>query len=317
MKKALVTGAGGFVGSHLVEHLLNNGISVTAIVHPAHPSNNLKSLVGKIVIEPADLTRKNSLKKLLGDNFDYIFHLAAFASPAQSFTDPQNTLKNNVFSQVYLLELLVKKKSRSKILIVGSAEEYGNVGRKYLPVNENTPFMPMSPYAVSKIAQDMIGYQYFLNYGLNIIRVRPFNHIGPRQSDAFVVPAFASQIASLEKVGKGEIKVGNLNKWRDFTDVRDIVKAYLLALQKGKVGEVYNLGSGKAIKIADILKKLVSFSKTSIKVQEDKSRLRTSDVEKIYCDFSKFNKDTGWRPTISIEQTLFDTIEFERNKLKK
>lgn len=316
MKKALVTGAAGFVGSHLVEHLLKKSIHVTAIVHPNHTAENLKGLMEKIAVEALNLTKQKSLKKITSKKFDYIFHLAAFSSPADSFKNPEATLKNNIFSQINLLGAFSKKKSKSKILIIGSSDEYGNVDKKYLPVNEDTPLEPTSPYAVSKVAQDMLGYQYFFNYGLNIVRVRPFNHIGPRQSNTFVVPAFASQIAALEKVGQGSIKVGNLNTWRDFTDVRDIVRAYLLALEKGKVGEVYNLGSGRLVKIADILKRLISLSKAKVKIIEDESKMRIMDTQKMYCDFSKFKRDTGWEPNIPIMQTLFDTIEYERQKIK-
>lgn len=315
MKTAIITGAGGFVGSHLTEHLLKKSIKVTAIVHPKHSDENLKNVKSKISITKIDLTNKKSLKKIYFKDADYIFHLAAFSSPAESFKDPASTLKNNIFSQLNLLEHLTSINCKAKILIVGSADEYGNVDKKNLPVNESTPLAPNSPYAVSKVAQDILGYQFFTNYGLLVVRVRPFNHIGPRQSTHFVVPSFASQIAKIEKERRGYLKVGHLNTWRDFTDVRDIVKGYLLALDKGVKGEVYNLGSGRAIRIADILSKLISFSKEKIKVVEDKKLLRPTDISKIYCDFSKIHEATGWTPEISIDQTLFDTIEYERSKL--
>ena len=188
-----------------------------------------------------------------------------------------------------------------------------------MPVDENTPLAPISPYAVSKVAQDMLGLQFFLHYKLHVVRVRPFNHIGPRQSKSFVVSSFASQIVTIEQNKKslpagrqGEISVGNLQTWRDFTDVRDMVRAYLLALEKGVAGDVYNIGSGKATKIADILRKLMSFSKAKIKIRRDKNLFRPADVAKIYCDYSKFKRQTGWAPKIPIDVTLFDTIEFER-----
>ena len=184
-----------------------------------------------------------------------------------------------------------------------------------MPIRESTPLAPLSPYAVSKVAQDLLGYQFFLNHGLQVIRVRPFNHIGPGQSTIFVVPAFASQIARLEKRGRGQIKVGNLQSFRDFTDVRDIVRAYFTVLEKGEAGEVYNVGSGIAYKIADILKKLTSLSKIRVDMVVDKRLFRPTGVEKIYCDFSKLQKATGWKPQIPIETSLFDTIEYERKKL--
>ncbi len=316
MKKALITGAAGFVGSHLTEYLNKNNIQVTTLIHPKHSIENLKQFTKKISKIEIDLLKKRSLKKIDFKDYNYLFHLAAFSSPAQSFHYPQLTLKNNIFGQINLLEEVARQKSKVKILIVGSADEYGDVEKKYLPVNEDTPLAPTSPYAVSKVAQDMLGYQFFLNNGLNIVRVRPFNHIGPRQSTKFVVPAFASQIAKIETIGKGIIKVGNLNTWRDITDVRDIVKAYLLALDKGRVGDVYNLGSAKAVRIADILTKLISLSSVEVKIVQDRSLFRKVEIQRIYCDYSKFKKDTGWEPTIPLEKTLFDTIEYERDKIK-
>ncbi len=317
MKKALITGISGFVGSHLTELLLSCDIKVNGVAHPDHGTYHISDLLQDIVLYRGDLQDKNFVNKiLLENNFDYIFHLAAYPSPPQSFKDPKGTIENNLFSQLNLLEAISQSKSAAKILIVGSSDEYGNVEKKYLPVDENTPLAPTTPYAVSKIAQDFLGLQYFLHKRLNVIRVRPFNHIGPRQSTNFVVPAFASQIAQLEKTGGGQIKTGNLETSRDFTDVRDMVKAYLLALEKGKVGEVYNLGSSHSYKIADILKKLLSFSKVNIEVKTEKSLLRNQDIGNVYCDFTKFKKDTGWQPTIQIDKTLFDTIEYERNKLK-
>lgn len=315
MKKALVTGAAGFVGSHLIEHLLENNIAVTAIIHPKHSSNNIDPLKNKISVYEADLTQKKEFNKIKNWNYNYVFHLAAFSSPHDSFKKPQDTIKNNVFCQLSLLEQLKGNKSNAKILIVGSADEYGDVDQKYLPVNEDAPLSPTSPYAVSKVAQDLLGYQYFLNYGLNIVRVRPFNHIGPRQSHQFVVASFANQIAMAERKGGGAIKVGNLESFRDFTDVRDIVNAYLLALENGDAGEVYNIGSGNAYKISDILNKLIKISTVKIEVKQEKGRVRKSDIKKIYCDYSKFKSKTGWQPTINIDTTLFDTIEYERKNL--
>lgn len=317
MKKALITGAAGFVGSHLSEHLVANGIEVYGLIHPEHSPQHTKSLEKKIKIIKCDILKKKDLENILSSqDFEYIFHLAAFSSPPQSFLIPKETLENNIVGELNLLEILAQIASSAKILIVGSADEYGTATKKYLPINEDAPLAPTSPYAVSKIAQDMLGLQYYLCHKLNTIRVRPFNHIGPGQSKAFVVPAFASQIAKLEKAGGGEILVGNLNSWRDFTDVRDMVKAYLLALQKGNPGDVYNIGSGKAYKIADILKELISFSKVEITVKKDQKLMRDIDIEKISCDFSKFKKQTGWYPKIPITKTLFDTIEYERQMVK-
>ena len=316
MKRALITGIAGFAGSHLSEHLLSEKISVYGFYHPRHSTGNLATIKNKIALIDCDLQDKKRVQeqiKLIEP--DYVFHLAAFSSPADSFLRPQKTLMNNILSQLNLLQSLVKVKSKARILIVGSADEYGNIKKEDLPAKEDTPLSPLSPYAVSKVAQDLLGLQFFLHHNLHIVRVRPFNHIGPRQSPNFVVSAFASQIAKLEQNGGGRIKVGDLTSWRDLTDVRDMVRAYFLALAKCLPGEVYNIGSGKAVKIADVLKMLLSTTSSKIKVKQEKKLLRRGDIKIIYCDYSKFAKITGWQPKIPLMMTLSDTIDYERNKL--
>lgn len=318
MKKALITGIGGFVGGYLTDYLLSKKISVIGFTHPNHFSPNTEKLKQKIHLIECDVLDKNSVDKYLKNlSLHYVFHLAAFSSPPKSWENPKETLENNIIGQLNILEALAKKKSTAKILIIGSADEYGHVDEKNLPINESTPLNPDTPYAVSKVAQDLLGKQFFLHFGLKIIRVRPFNHTGPGQSTEFVIPAFAKQIAQIEQSGIGEIKVGNLNTYRDFTDVRDMVKAYLLALEKCKFGDVYNIGSGKSYKISDILKKLISLSSTKIKVVRDKKLIRSIDTAKKYCDYSKFHAQTGWKVEIPIEKTLSDTINYERNRLSQ
>ena len=314
MRKALITGIGGFVGGHLTDHLISQKIAVTGFIHPSHHSHNLDNLKKKANLVECDILNKQLIAKKLSNSFDCIFHLAAFSSPSKSFENSKETLENNILGELNLLEALKKINSKAKILIVGSSDEYGDINHNRL-VNEEFPLNPSSPYAVSKVAQDLLGWQYFLNYGLQIVRVRPFNHIGPGQSTAFVVSAFASRIAQLEKKGGGIMRVGNLDAYRDFTDVRDMVRAYLLALEKGKLGEVYNIGLGKLYKISDIFKKLISLSKVKVKEKQDKTLHRSSDTNKITCDYSKFKKKTNWKPSIPIEKTLSDTINYERERL--
>lgn len=315
MKKALVTGAGGFAGSFLTQLLLSKNIVVSGLVLPGHDFPNDEHF-NKIQKIECDLMDKKHIATIIkSEEFDYIFNLAAFSSASGSFSKPRETLENNIFSELNLLEALSAVKSKAKILIISSADIYGEVEEEQLPIKEETPLGPRSPYAVSKVAQDFLAYQFFLNSNLQIIRVRPFNHIGPGQSTSFVVPDFASQIAKLEQIGGGEIFVGNVDTFRDFSDVRDMVRAYHLAIEKGKVGEVYNIGSGRAYKIKDILGKLMSFSKVKIKIVKDTKLIRKSDIKKIYCDASKFKRITGWDIQIPIEKSLFDTIEYERQKL--
>jgi len=203
-------------------------------------------------------------------------------------------------------------------LVVGSADEYGMVRPEELPIDEDTPLRPHNPYAVSKVVQDMLGYQYFASHGLHVVRVRPFNHIGPRQSPAFVTAAFAKQIAEAE-AGRNPpiVKVGNLEAKRDFTDVRDMVAAYHLALSKGEPGEVYNIGSGIARSIEEVLDILLAESKIELTVQEDPARLRPSEVPMVACDARKFRACTGWEPHIPLEESLRDTLDYWREEVEE
>lgn len=318
MKKALISGITGFAGSHLAQYLLDRNFSVSGFYHPKHPTDNISSIKSKLNLIPADILDAKRVAQSIKTTLpDYVFHLAAFSSPSASFTNPRETLENNINGQINILEALKAIKSKAKILVIGSADEYGKVNEKDLPLNEDAPLSPLSPYAVSKVAQDLLGFQFYLTEGLNIVRVRPFNHIGPRQSCAFAIPSFAAQIAQIEKNGPRTLKAGNLENKRDFTDVRDMVRAYLLALEKGEPGEVYNIGSGKAVKIADILSKMISLAKVRINVERDRSRIPPVDIKIIYANYSKFKNKTGWSPKIPLETTLFDTIEYEREKLRK
>jgi GDP-4-dehydro-6-deoxy-D-mannose reductase len=206
---------------------------------------------------------------------------------------------------------------KARILVVGSNEEYGLVGEDELPIKEANPLRPTSPYAVSKVAQDMLGLQYHLSHGLQTIRVRPFNHIGPRQSEQFVAPAFAKQIAEIEAgIRPPVVKVGNLEARRDFTDVRDIVRAYYLIITKGKQGEVYNIGSGVPRSIRELLNTLLSFSEAEIEVKQDPSLLRPLDVPVSYCDYGKLKECTGWEPTIPFEESLKEVLNYWRMRVK-
>lgn len=317
MTKALVTGIAGFAGSHLAEHLLKNNISVFGFYHPSHPTQNIEKIKSRLTLVDCNiLDSKKVLTEITRIRPDMVFHLAAFSSPSKSFINPRETLENNVSGQINILDALEKIQSKARILIIGSSDEYGNVDKKNLPANEQTPFAPISPYAVSKVTQDILALQYFLHNNLDIVRVRPFPHIGPRQSIDFVVPAFASQIAKIEKSGKGTMSVGNLETFRDFTDVRDVVASYLLALKRGKSGDVYNIGSGELVKIKKILDMLLSMSKAEIKVKRSAKSSHKSDVQSIYCDNTKFKDATGWEPKIPLSKTLSDTINYERERVK-
>ena len=298
-KKILITGASGFAGSYLTEYLVgkNDDNQLYGTYLSEESLKNLEAVKDRINLIRLDLSDEKETFELVGKiRPDIIFHLAAMASGADSFSSPAETIINNVRSQISLLEAVRKVNLiDSRVLIISSGEVYGNVGKSSLPINEEVSFRPTNPYAVSKLTQDFLGLQYFLSYNLKIIRVRPFNHIGPRQSPGFVVSAFSKKIAEIEK-GKrnGLLTVGNLEAKRDFTDVRDMVKAYDLTISKGEPGEVYNLGSGIGYKISDILDKLLSLSKVKIRVEIDKSLFRPIDDPELICDATKFKQLTGW-----------------------
>jgi GDP-4-dehydro-6-deoxy-D-mannose reductase len=244
---------------------------------------------------------------------DYVFHLAAQAFVPASWQDPWSTLENNIRGQLNVLLATLSAEPPPHVLVVGSAEEYGLVAPDELPVRETNLLRPYSPYAVSKVAQDMLGYQYHASHNLPVVRVRPFHHIGPGQSPAFVASDFAKQIAEAE-AGLRELVmyVGNLEARRDFTDVRDMVRAYYLAVTQGEPGEVYNIGAERSYSIREVLDMLLTFSTVPIRVEQDPGRLRPSDVPELLCDCSRFRARTGWRAQIPLERTLEDTLDYWR-----
>jgi GDP-4-dehydro-6-deoxy-D-mannose reductase len=264
----------------------------------------------------ADLRGRDNVQSLVEETKpDCIFHLAAQSFVPSSFADPWDTLENNILSELNLLEAVRRSGRDVRFLVVGSNEEYGAPEPGELPQTEQNPLRPNNPYAVSKVGQDFLGLQYHLAYGLQVVRVRPFNHTGPGQSPRFVVPAFASQIARIE-VGLQEpvMRVGNLDAARDFVDVRDIVRAYHLAVTRGEPGDVYNLASGLPQSIKALLETLLSYSETAIRVERDPERYRPVDVPVVYGSAEKFYRRTGWEPQIPFEQTLRDTLAYWREQ---
>lgn len=311
--KAYITGISGFAGSFLAELLLEKDYEVYG-THVSDDIKNLEHIKNDLHLEKVNLLELDSIKDSISKSSpDVVYHLAALTSPAQSFNEPDLVVTNNITAELNLLESIRLSSASPRVLIVSSAEVYGLILPENLPVNEKTELRPSSPYAVSKIAQDYLGLQYSLSYGMDIVRVRPFNHIGPRQTPQFVVAAFARQIAEIEKQHKDSvISVGNLDAKRDFTDVRDMVKAYYALTKKGEVGQVYNVGSGKSYKISEVLQKLLSFSDKKIQIEVDLLKLRPSDVPDIYSDNSKIEK-LGWSPQIDLSKTLKDTLDYWRD----
>lgn len=318
-KKALITGITGFAGSHLAELLLSKGFVVFGTTRPRSKSEHIEHLQDKLRLFDADLIDSHSLYTVLATvKPDYIFHLAAQAFVPTSWSSPATTMEANVIGTIHLFEAVRRAKINPVIQIACSSEEYGLVYKQETPISERNELRPLSTYAVSKVGMDYLGYQYFKSYGMKIIRTRGFNHTGPRQGDVYVCSTFAKQIALIE-VGKREpiMKVGNLESYRDFTDVRDIVRAYLLSVEHCDAGDVYNICSEKSWKIKDVLRLLLKKSRVSIQTQEDPERMRPSDVELLLGDCSKFRKKTGWKAEIPFEQTMEDLLNYWRARVKE
>jgi GDP-4-dehydro-6-deoxy-D-mannose reductase len=315
-KTALITGATGFAGSHLCELLLAENVEVHGIQRWRSKSDNIDHIKDKVTFHEADLLDAHSLYKVVDEvEPNYIFHLAAQSYVQSSWASPSNTLEVNIIGSVHLFEAVRKSGLDITIQIACSSEEYGKVLPAELPIKETNPLRPLSPYAVSKLAMDYLGYQYYESYGLKVIRTRGFNHTGPRRGDVFSESTFAKQIAEIE-AGKKEpiVQVGNLDAVRDYTDVRDMVRAYYLSVQKCKPGEVYNIATGKGWKIGNVLTLLLSMSKVKIKIVQDKERIRPSDVEVLIGDASQFRKQTGWKPEIPFTKTMEDLLNYWRER---
>ncbi len=316
--RALITGINGFVGGHLAEHLLSSGLWEVAGI-ARQPALALETLTGRVTYVAADLSdREQTLRALASIRPDVIFHLAGQSNVPHAFADPHTTVQMNIGAQLNLFLSVLQLRIDPLIIVASSNEIYGLVRPEDLPVNEQTPLRPVNPYAVSKAAQDLFAYQYHISHRMRTVRLRPFNHIGPRQTEAFVVPAFAAQIARIEAgLQPPVLRVGNLAAERDFSDVRDIVRAYELAALHGEVGAAYNVGSGQAVGVQRILDILLTFSTHDIQIEPDPSRMRPSDVPRMVCDASRFHADTGWTPRIPLEQTLFDTLEYWRFRVQE
>ena len=268
----------------------------------------------RLTCHSVDLRERSTVEALVQSlRPDWVFHLAASSSVAASWEDPAETLTNNIGAQANLLAALVGLERLPRVLVVGSADEYGAPQRDDALLDEDAPLRPITPYGVSKVAQDYLALQYHLSHGLPVVRVRPFNHVGPGQSPAFAVASFARQVARIEAGREAPVlKVGNLESRRDFTDVRDVVTAYRLALEQGRPGDVYNIGSERSVRLREVVDMLLGMSRTQIRVEVDASRTRPVEARAYRCDSSRLRRLTGWRPSIPLEQTLRDTLEYWR-----
>jgi len=317
MRRVLVTGVTGFAGSHLVDYLLaQGGYEIHGIQRWRSRTENIEHFVNKIAFHECDLRdATNTYETIARIQPDWIFHLAAQSFVPTSWVAPSESLTTNTMAQVHIFEAVRRLKLKTRIQLACSSEEYGMVYPDEVPIKETNPLRPLSPYAVSKVSQDMLGYQYWMSWKVDSVRTRGFNHEGPRRGPVFVASDFAKQIADIEKGRKKPVlHVGNLEAQRDFTDVRDMVRAYVLALEKCEPGEVYNICSGKAWTIQKVLDYLLGLTKTKIDVQQEAARMRPSDVPILLGDNTKFVKATGWQPTIPFEKTLEDMLEYWRSR---
>lgn len=310
----LVTGGTGFVGRHLIEllsHQYDAQIVATGFSHTPQ-----KKTSEKVRFVSLDLTNRLAVFELLQAlRPDWIFHLASISVVGASFDRASEIFYNNIAIQLNVLEAVRQADPTTRMLLVGSGAEYGvktQAESADIRFNENERLQPLSPYAVSKVTQDLLGLAYANSYGLDIVRVRPFNHIGEGQSKDFAIPAFASQIVAVERGDEKVVRVGNLEAVRDMTDVKDVVRAYITLMEKGKSGEVYNVGSGKGFSMRELLDKMISFADVPITVEVDESRLRP-DSAPLVANIDKI-KTLGWQPEIPIEQTLERVLEEWRRK---
>jgi GDP-4-dehydro-6-deoxy-D-mannose reductase len=311
--RVLVIGAAGFVGGHLIAQF---GDLEKVEVHAAKmPAESIEpALASRCTVHDVDITVRSSVDSLLSVvRPTRIVHLAAQSSVALSWKEPVLTMAVNVNGVLNVLESVRETVPGSRVLLVGSSEQYGRVQPQRLPVDEACTLSPDSPYAISKSVQESLARLYVGVHGMDIVLVRAFNHIGPGQSPIFVVSDFAHQIAEIEKgLRDPVIRVGNLSARRDFTDVRDIVRGYNLLLEKGRSGEVYNIGQGRSVEIGKILDAMIRESHVPVRVEIEPSRFRPVDVPDIYSDVSKIGREIGWSPRIDIAVSLHDTLDYWR-----
>ena len=316
--RVLITGITGFAGSHLADTCVAQGAEVWGLTQTPGPQPNLAHLGDRIKLLTANITDEAGMHAALESiKPDRIFHLAAQAHVPTAWSDPAETLTTNIQGQLNIILALQQHVPTARLLAVSSSNVYGMVEEEDLPVNETAPFRPADPYAVSKVGQDMLALQYWQSHGLHIVRVRPFNHIGPRQAPDFVIARFARELAQMEAgIVPPLLKVGNMSAKRDFTDVRDVARAYWLALEKGTSGAVYTIGSGAARSIDEMLQIMLSLTQVDITVETDPALFRPGDLPVLQADPSAIQAQTGWRAAIPLEQTLKDTLDYWRGQIR-
>ena len=312
---AFITGVCGFAGRHLAAHLLGRGVTVCGTYLDAADRRGIGPLGRHVGLHKADVRDLARLRSILRRTRpDVVYHLAAQASVGSSFASPVGTVDVNVSGTAALLEAVRHESPRARVLFASTAEVYGKVRPRDVALSETHPVAPRNPYAASKLAAEELCRQYARTWDLRVVIARSFNHTGPGQALGFVIPDFASQIARLERGrGRARMKVGNLNARRDLSDVRDIVRGYDLLVRKGRPGEVYHLGTGRAHRIADLLTLMLALARRPVDVVPDPARRRPSDVPVLAASVRKVRRQTGWRVTIPLARTLADTLEYWRS----
>jgi GDP-4-dehydro-6-deoxy-D-mannose reductase len=295
--KALITGGSGFVGRHLERHLEAAGDDVTTTD---------RAIDGCDILDAPAL-----LDKFRGVRPDVVYHLAGASDVGGSWRTPQATFRANAEGTLNVL-WAARESGCERVLTIGSADVYGKVTAEDLPIHEETPLRPVSPYAASKCAADHVALQAFLGHSQHVVRARPFNHLGPGQTDRFVAPALAGRIARNELHGEEVLRVGNLSPRRDFTDVRDVVRAYRLLVEHGRAGEVYNVCSGNAIAVQELAEQLIELSSVPMRLEPDPELQRPVDIPVLLGDSTRITKDTGWAPEIPLSRTLQDLLDDRR-----
>lgn len=313
MKKVLVIGAAGFVGRFLIDRLKK---SINCVVIATKLPNEKFQYSG-ILIEELDITNPMAILQLLREaKPDWIINLAAQNSIGYAWENPGLTVETNIKGSINILDAVKQLDYQPKILLVGSGEEYGVISESQMPIAENVAVHPSNIYGATKACQNMLAVIYSRAYKMQVIVVRSFNYVGPGQTTLFVVSDFAKQIARIEKKDQEPIiHVGNLKSKRDFIDVRDLVRAYIMLLEEGKAGEIYNVGSGSATKIEDVLYKMLEMSNIDIKVEVSEEKMRPIDVPVVEADIRKISKTTKWKPEIPLEKSISDVLEYWRKQV--
>ncbi len=311
-KKALITGCGGFIGSHLADFLLEKGVEVTGTVHKNW--KNLDHIKDKIELIKCDISSKSDVDNIACRDYDFVFHLAAQAFVLPSWEDPDNTFATNIMGTYYLLDGLKKNGKDPVICVACSSSEYGLTYENEIPIKESKEFRPSSPYAVSKVTQDMLSYLYHQAFGMKTIRIRFFNTVGPRKIKNACAD-FGRGIAEIEEGSSDSLKVGNMKSIVDITDISDALNAIWILANSGRYGDVFNICSGKGIPIKEVLEKFVGMSKTNIKTVQDPAKLRPFDDPIFLGDNTKL-RYLGWQPKVPLEKTLLDILEYWRKEVK-